>query len=136
MSTTRRRLLASTAVAAASALAGCSAVGSTDRTDATLAVRVRNRSDRAQTVSVTVTDDEGTVRDRVAGETIPAGVSAAFDGAGYGPGRYTIRVEGDGWATGDLWDPAVCRAYVSITTLEEVDGRPTVAVESACEPDD
>ncbi|MFC6823980.1 hypothetical protein [Halopelagius fulvigenes] len=136
---TRRRFLASIGVAAAGVSAGCSAGGgvgdaSSDEQSSggTLAVRVTNRTETAQTVSVTVRDWDENVVDRVEEASVPPSVESEVFRADYDGTWYSVEVRGDEWETNEWWKPKLCRSYAFAMTLETVAGVPSVRTNDAC----
>ena len=131
MNHTRRAVLTSAGAVTLAGFAGCTSPGQTS--DPTLTIRVSNQTDASETVTIRVTDSDGTPNGEVTERTIEPGVSIAVERGGTAGQQYKISVTGERWATGSLWTPESCRDYTVVTTLSERDGTPSVDVESICE---
>jgi hypothetical protein len=131
---TRRRLLASMGVAAAGVSAGCATgIGADDApSGGTLVVRLTNLTEAEQTASVFVRDWDENVIDRVEGASVPPSVESELLRADYAGDWYSVEVRGDGWATSQWWEPALCRSYAVVATLETVAGVETIRENDAC----
>lgn len=131
MNHTRRAVLTSAGAVTLAGLAGCTSPG--DTTEPTLTIRVSNQTDASETVTIRVTDSDGTPNGEVTERTIEPGVSIAVERDGTTDQQYKISVTGERWATGSLWTPEACRDYTVVTTVSETEGTPSVDVESVCE---
>lgn len=129
MTTHRRTVLASATALAGAAIAGCS---SSSEQTGSLTVQVYNGLEQAQTVTVTVTDADGTVRTERSGQRIQPSVSASFDSDGYEPGQYTITVQSEMLRASGTWNPRDCRRFRLTARLTVVDGTTTASTETTC----
>lgn len=128
MDASRRAYLRLAPALAAGGVAGC--LGSDDE-DGQLTVTVRNQTDEAVPVTVTIADDEG--QEWTSDGDVGAGVAAALVDDQYPPGRYTIEVRSDRWAASGLWDTETCTDYAFVATLSAGDDGPAVEASSTCE---
>ncbi|MFC6992041.1 hypothetical protein ACFQH3_09920 [Haladaptatus sp. GCM10025707] len=106
-------------LACAVALSGCSLV--TDRdgpSESTLTLDVRNERTGPVDVTVTVTDEEGTVVDEET-DRIDASVSRAFEFEVTDQREYTVTVFGSDWGTELAWNAATCALLDSTVRLTD-----------------
>jgi len=116
----------------AGGLAGCQERDRRTGQAGTLTVRVSNRREDAQRVTVTVRTAEGEVRKRLTNRSVRPGVTTTVDTVGYGSGHYTVAVVGEDWAASGVWNGDDCQDHVFRAVLAVTDGTPAVRAETAC----
>jgi len=114
----RRRLLAASTGALATAAAGCLGLGEPD--PGRLDLTVRNDGDDPVDVEVVVEGDDGTTYAEES-DRVDAGVARAFEVAVGARGRHEVAVTGADWEGRLAWDAGTCALY---------DGRVAVDAES------
>lgn len=99
------------------ALAGCAGLGGTE-SESTVDLVVQNEGTAPLSVTVVVTDAEGTV---LAEETdeLGASVGRTFEFTLDGVGTHEVLVSGTDWAAGSRIDPAACQTHETTVRVSD-----------------